>query len=260
LPATFEGGFGDVERTAENAAKTATGTVAAARKLRAAAASGDIGELRRWGTRLCDLAEALRQESLNALGAWPFSVEEETKYLQEKYVAELADAARTVGTRLVVAADDRLLAFPLVVRVAANDRSIRLGKSRITALRPTRVVTLIRAAQAKPGRFVAERFLETLYRTYSLVAGGERVTMVALARIYEALTLLPGSDREYQASDFARDIYLLDRAAVTRTRDGVRLAFHASTGTKDNRDVFSLITPEGETKTYFAISFTRAEQ
>ena len=40
---------------------------------------------------------------------------------------------------------------------------------------------------------------------------GQQGRVVQLERVYRLFTSLPGSDREYNRTDFTRDLYLLDR-------------------------------------------------
>jgi hypothetical protein len=76
-----------------------------------------------------------------------------------------------------------------------------------------------------------------------------------LADVYEALTLLPGTNGDYGKSDFARDLFILDRSGLTRTRAGASLSLPASTGTKGARGTFSFVAPDGELITYFGVRF-----
>jgi hypothetical protein len=76
--------------------------------------------------------------------------------------------------------------------------------------------------------------------------------------LYGLLTLMPGATREYSRQEFVRDVYLLDQSGETTTRDGKRIEFHASTGTKLARGAMSIITPDGREKRYYAISFAPA--
>ncbi len=81
---------------------------------------------------------------------------------------------------------------------------------------------------------------------------------VPLLDLYELLTLLPGSGREYSRQEFVRDVYLLDQSGETTTRTGERIEFHASTGTKLARGAMTIVTQDGREKRYYAISFARA--
>jgi hypothetical protein len=59
-------------------------------------------------------------------------------------------------------------------------------------VRPSRVVTALKASQTKKPRLNPARFLETLYRAYRLLTGKDGAgATVALTTIYDAFTLGP---------------------------------------------------------------------
>jgi len=91
-----------------------------------------------------------------------------------------------------------------------------------------------------------------------LVRGVGRV--IPLARIYRMHTSLPGSDRDYSRTHFARDLYLLDASGITATRSGATVAFPASTGARSPRaqDVFTFVDREGREPQYYGIRFTES--
>jgi hypothetical protein len=67
--------------------------------------------------------------------------------------------------------------------------------------------------------------------------------------------MLPGSSAAYDHTDFVRDLFLLDRSGVNRTRSGANFSLPASTGTKGGK-ALSFVAPDGETVTYYGIRFT----
>ena len=86
-----------------------------------------------------------------------------------------------------------------------------------------------------------------------------------MSRIYELLTGLPGTAREYGLLDFARDLYSLESSGVRDVRLGrdgtvARVSFPASTGTRSARGTISFVGPDGETVIYYGIQFTGASQ
>ena len=199
--------------------------------------------------------DAVRQEVANARGSWPFAEEAEVAYLREEYEAELLAAAHAAGLQMDQR-DGRLLAFPSVVRILASDRSIKVDQKRVAALRPSRVIADLKANQAKKPKMATDRFLESLFRAYRLVAGASSVgTVVPLAAVYDALTLLPSTAADYGHSEFARDLFMLDRGGVTQTKAGASVSLPASTGTKGGKGTFSVIAPDGQLVTYFGLRF-----
>lgn len=251
---TFERGFADVERAATAAELASKGVLAAAKQMHKAAVEGDIGKIRKASDRLESALEAARQEVSNARSAWPYSPEEEDVYLRGKFEQELMDAASAGGLK-IHRQDERLVAFPSVVRVLPSDRAVRVDRKRVSTLRPTKLVELLKANQTRKAKFAPEKFLDVLYRAYRLVAGKEGVgKAVQLSSIYEAMTLLPGTSSEYDKTDFGRDMFLLDRSGITQVKSGAKLSL-PNTG----RGVFvSFVSPEGEPVSYYGISFSEA--
>ena len=74
------------------------------------------------------------------------------------------------------------------------------------------------------------------------------------------LRILPGSTASYDQTDFVRDLFLLDRSGVTRTKSGASCSLPASTGTKGAKGTFSFMAPDGETVTYYGIRFSEVSQ
>jgi hypothetical protein len=75
--------------------------------------------------------------------------------------------------------------------------------------------------------------------------------------IYRLLTLLPGQAKEYSRQEFARDVYLLDKSGVTKTKKNFVIRLPASTGTRSTTGTIRVITREGKDKPYYGISFTK---
>jgi hypothetical protein len=114
--------------------------------------------------------------------------------------------------------------------------------------------------QEKPSKFKPEAFLECLFTSYEILAAakGKGTTInefvVRLQDIYKMLTLLPGQNKNYTIQEFARDIYLLDKSRVNKTKRGFRMGFRASTGTKVGSPI-TVVTESGSEKKYYGISF-----
>jgi len=257
---TFEQGFEETERAADAAARAVGSLVTATKQFKKAAREGDIAAIRRSSERLASALDAVRQEVANARGSWPFGEENEATYLRDAYETELMMAAKTAGLR-IDQRDGRLLAFPSIVQVVPTDRSLKIDKKRIVAIRPSHVIAALKASQTKKPKFAPEKFLESLFRAYLLivgpaVAGSDRLgSTQALADVYEAFTLLPSSAGDYGQSDFARDLFLLDRSGLTRTKTGASFSLPASTGTKGSKRTLTFVAPDGELITYFGIRF-----
>lgn len=259
---TFEQGFSDTERAAISAVKASSSLVAAAKQMQKVAQEGDIAKIRKTSERLTTALDAVRQEVANARDAWPFTPEAEEVYLRDEYERELLDVAGTEGLQ-IRRYDERLVVFPSVIRILPTERAVKIDRNRVPTIRPSKLVATLKANQTKKPKFASERFLESLYRAYRLLAGSEGVgTTVALYRIYEAFTLQPGATSEYNQSDFGRGLFLLDRSGLTQTKSGAEFSFPASTSLKGAKakEVFSFVAPDGETVTYYGIRFMESNQ
>jgi hypothetical protein len=264
---TFERAFTDTERAAESAVKAATSLLATARQMQKAAQEGNISSLRRTSERLQSAASLIQQEVSNAVNAWPFTPESEENYLRESYTSELL--SRAGAEQLIIhQRDDRLICFPSILRVLPADKAVRIDKKRVPQVRPSKLVAILKDNQTRPRKFRSEVFLEAIYRVYrNLVSRSQpgrlmdddRIgPVITLARIYEMLTSLPGSTREYDSTDFARDLYLVDTGGIRKVRSGATISFPASTGTRSQRGTFSFVSAEGEVVTYYGVQFTEA--
>jgi hypothetical protein len=252
---TFEQGFAETERTASVAGKVVRVLAGAAKQLERAALEGDLFKMRRASERLAAIIESTRQDVLNARSAWPFSPEEEEKYLRDSYAGEVIDAAKTEGLQ-IQQRDEGLVVFPSILRILPSERVVKINRKKVQAVRPSRLVKTLRAIQSRKPKATPEHLLEVLHRAYRLIVGNEYGKTVTLVGIYDALTLLPGSTANYDRTDFVRDLFLLDRSGVTRTKSGATYSLPASTGTKGAKSTYSFVAPDGETVSYYGIRFS----
>ena len=260
----FERAFDDTQRAAESARKSAANVASQARALTKAAQSGNIAGIKRSQEKLDQALTALQQEVSNATSCWPFTDEaEEKRHLEEGYAEELRSAATEQGLE-VHERDGWLFAYPSIVRMLPAERAVRVGRKKISDIRPSYIANLLLKNQNKSSGFSPERFLEALYRVYADIVkdpssglaqgGGGRV--IPLARIYRLMTALPGSDRDYDRTDFARDLYILDSEEHRRTKTGATVSFPSSTGTRRRSgDLFSFVGPDGNLVEYYGIRF-----
>lgn len=261
---SFEQAFSDMERAAALTAKSAADLAKQARALEKAAKDGNIAAAKRAQSNIDGALDALRQEVANSIESWPFEDEEEQQYLNEGYAQELRAVAAEKGLE-IYERDGRMIAHPSVVRVLPGSRAVRIDRKQVSAIRPSRLANILMENQKKPPRFPAARFLESLYQVYAEVTredgssrmpAGRQGRVMELERIYRLFTSLPGSAREYDRTDFTRDLYLLDRDGPRTTRNGMRVSFPASTGTRAGRGVFSFVGPDGQVVTYYGIQFS----
>ena len=93
-------------------------------------------------------------------------------------------------------------------------------------------------------------------RAKRVTANAGRV--VPLDNIYKLMTALPGAARDYDRSDFARDLYILDSKGPRETRNGSEVSFPSSTGTRISRNLFSFVGPDGNSEEYYGIRFVKS--
>lgn len=144
--------------------------------------------------------------------------------MESGYLAELLDEATLADLKLFER-DGRIYAFPLLLRLLPADVAVRIGRKTERGIRPKEVVRRLKALQGRPQRLNEQRFLDLLYRAYQRLAGTDwrRLELgsgpaIILSEIHEVITLLPGSD--YAIEEFGRDLLLLDRQPMLRSRDG----------------------------------------
>jgi hypothetical protein len=175
------------------------------------------------------------------------------------YVDELLAAARAEGVS-IVEEDDRLLAYPSLLRLLPGDLALEIDKKRERRLRPSFLVRLLGDAQQKSPKYQVQRFVESLAAAYDVEVRQQQLTpgdVVKLADLYKLLTMLPGARSEYSLPEFTRDLYLTDQQGTATTRSGRALRWHASTGTK-GAGVLTTVSRTGQQQRYWGVSF--AEQ
>jgi hypothetical protein len=233
----------------ESAFDRANALTARLKKLKSAAQTGDLREIGKLLSDLKDLAVAVEQQS--AALAFEF---DEPGYFPEGFLIELVETANANGLT-VFARDGKLYCYPLLIRVKTPERSVQIGKKTERGIRPSALARKLLQLQSKPARFQSGAFLALLYRAWKHCAAKDESQVLTLAEIYEVLTLMPGSAKEYTRDDFARDLYLLDRSGVTRMDKGAEFRFSASTGTRNAANTFVCIAEDGSEKRYYGVEF-----
>lgn len=248
----FEQTLANLEEKINSTLKTASASLNALKKTRAAARTGNLRDL----TKTLEAAKlsisTLQQQFDETSASWAFNGEEYAA--GQDYVQEIIAQARALGVE-VYEQDGLLYSYPVLLRVVPGELSVQIDKTKDRRLRPSAVAAHLKLLQNKPVRFRPEAFLESLYTAYSILAKKDD-QVVSLKEVYELLTLLPGQSKEYSRQEFARDVYLLDCSGVNRTRGGRSLRLPASTGTKVSRGAMRVVTPEGREARYYGISFS----
>lgn len=259
-PQRLEAALQHTETDAEASLKAAAAVTGALKHFRSVIHDGNLREVK---TALAAVEEALGalQQQVTAIRAgWNFDAA--SYFASGAYTRELLEAAERRQLP-IFEQDDRLYCYPSLVRVLPVERALLIDRRRERRLRPSIVVEHLRTLHERPPRFKPADFLTTLFNAYRVLvqrhgSGAlERGPVERLAQVYELLTLLPGQSREYSRQEFARDLYLLDRSGLTRTRDSFVVSFPASTGTKSASGVITAITEAGQERQYWGIAFTR---
>lgn len=255
---TLEQALETVERRLDEAAKAAMAATRELRKARAAARVGQLRDLR----RLVSAAETAADElaTATARAREGFDFEDQSYLASGEYAKELLATAAAAGVAMFEE-DERLLCYPSLVRVLPGDAAVEVDRVRDRKVRPSVLVAALAAAQHRTPRFRPGPFLDSLYGAYRLVLAKEGKAAGAVVRlvdVWSVLTLLPGQSRDYTRQEFARDLYLLDQSGEIATRDGARLRWAASTGTRGS-GVLTTVARSGQQQRYWGIAFTPAE-
>ena len=259
----FEQAFSHVEAEAAGTLSAARELTKVARQLERAAKVGNVKALKRSQVRIEDAMAALSRAAQRTVRSWPFESDEEERYLAREYAAELIRTASGQGVE-IYERDGQLICSPSSVKILPSVRAVRIDKKKASTIRPSYLADLLYRNQNKKNTFSSVQFLESLYRVYrelvrmdssGRLAEWPAGRVIRLERIYRLFTSLPGTAREYTATDFARDVYLLEASGHKRTRSGAEVSFPASTGTRRTRGVFHFFGPNGQLFQYSGIRF-----
>ncbi len=252
-----------LEETLEGAEKRAQELLESTRKLQRQAAAavkmirtGDLKGLR----KTLALLEETRRQTESGLDevrrSWSWSEQQEEQYVaSEAFAQELLEQGRKQGVG-IYRQESVLACYPSLVRVLPRDRAVRVDKKSVREIRPSYLIERLGANQKRAPKLNAQSFLETLLAAYNVRTGGKRNVMERLIDLYDLLTLLPSSRKDYGLQEFARDVYLLDGSGVKTTRDGSQFRLNAgATASKNRSNLLVVITREGVERTYFGIEF-----
>lgn len=251
----MEAALSAVGQQVDAAAKVSAGVGRELKRAASGAATGQVRDLRRALEAAVVAAEELLDAARQARQAYDL---DETEYLASgEYAKEVLAEAADRGVSMFEE-DDRLLCYPSLLRVLPQEAAVAVDKRKDRRLRPSVLVAALGAAQARPPRFKAAVFLESLLAAYELLTGreGKPDPVLRLNALWSALTLLPGQAREYSPAEFARDLYLLDQSQVVTSRSGRSLRWHASSGTR-GAGVLTTVAKTGQQQRYWGASFTR---
>ena len=167
---------------------------------------------------------------------------------------------------VLVQRDGRVTAYPVALRLDARGQGVRLGRKLERRIRPSFMATLLKALQQRPERFNARQFLDRLFALYASRARAEdpgwrpnrpgEGPLVALAELYDQLTLLPAAAADYPQEEFVTDLLRLDRQPDATGSQGHRFELGGSTTGRKGGKRLTLFDEAGEQHDYYAIRFT----
>ncbi len=272
LPAYFGGSMVNFERAFEDLTSSCDAAVKASRaltsqlgQLKKASETGNINTVKRLQSSIVATLDELAAPVKEAANAWPYDDDTEVEYMRDGYAAELRSVASDNSLN-IVERDGRLISYPSIVSILPPEKAVRIDKKLVRTIRPSHLVGELVKAQRKPPRTNPQGFLNTLYREYqdlasdssSRMIGGGSAPVILLARIYDHITAMSWVKREYSRTDFARDLYQLDKSGVKSARSGAVVSFPASTGARSARNLFTFVGPDGHEAKYYGIRFTES--
>ncbi len=225
-----------------------------AKRAKTAAETGTVRDIPQVLAAAQQLAAETSSAACRLRDGWRFDVE--SWFASGDYSKELLAAAAEGGVN-AFESDDRILSYPVIVQVSAGDTSVVVDKKKDRRIRPSVVVAVLSALQQQEPKFKPEAFIESLAIAYDFVVASKAMRSgapVKLVDVHSALTIMPGSAREYTRPEFARDIYLLDQSRVVTTKRGRRMSLPASALTRST-SVLRTVTRNGQAKDYAGISF-----
>ncbi len=262
---SFEEAFENATNVADAALKANQNLTTQLRRLRRASLQGNVAAVKREQARLSEALGRVAEAVNEASAVWNYEDEVELEYLRSTkgYAAELRQVASEKGL-VIRERDGQLICHPFVLRVLAGERAVRIDRKKVSAIRPSHLTEVLVKAQNAPARFRPQTFLNALYDVYRSLTkessgrpiGGTGDPVILLDQVYRLFTSLPGSRRDYSKTDFARDLYELDRSGVTRARSGATLSLPASTGARSARNLYTFVGPDGYEVKYYGIRFT----
>jgi hypothetical protein len=228
---------------------------AAVQRVQKAVATGNVRDLDRLLQSARAAAESAAQAA-EACGAFEFDT---ARYLAREgaFLGELKEAAEKAGVNLSER-EGTIFSYPVLVTLEPALSAVRIDKKLTPTLRPETLAATLKQLQSKDPKSRPQQFVEALFDAYEYVRAKRNIDAyvdVPLTRVYEVLTLLPGTD--YTLLDFTRDLYFLDTSDVEATRAGYKYSLPASTVSHQRgARVLRFVTRDGFEKDFASLRFT----
>ncbi len=186
-----------------------------------------------------------------------------TQYLQSpEYFADVSLKCKELGLELRNDGDT-WYCFPSTIKILAGEEVVIINSNRTHEILPAAVAAKLKTAYDAANANPPKQFLDVLFRAYEAIGFDNRThaeiagPVVPVLDLYDVLTLWPERKRQYSKSQFALDLYLLDRSGITSVA-GKRLTFSASTGARDRSNVVAIQDEHGYEKVYYGVYFVDA--
>ena len=144
-----------LERDADAAVKTLTGALREAKKVKAAAAAGQLRDVQSGLEATSRLADASAHAARELRQSWSFDPHEH--FANGGFTAEFLTLAAQEGLA-AFESDERLLSYPAIVQISASDTTVLIDRTRERRVRPSVLVKTLKALQSRPPRFRAEAY------------------------------------------------------------------------------------------------------
>ncbi len=250
-----------VEAHLADAERQAAALLKAARRLRRGAREGAVASLP--AAIAAAQADAARAGEPFAKAAATLEYDVADAFASGAWLDELAAAAKAAGV-VLVRRDGRVTAYPLALRLDGRTQGVRIGRKLEKRIRPSFLAAQLKALQERPERFNARQFLDRMFLLYDSKARAEdpawrparpgQGPLVALAELYDQLTVLPAAAADYPPEEFVTDLLRLDRHPDATGSHGHRFELGGSTGRKGGKRL-TLFDETGEQHDYYAIRF-----
>jgi hypothetical protein len=251
---SLEAALASLEREADATARALASALRETKRVKAAASNGQMRDVQSALDNAVRLSNAAAQAAVELRTGWQF--DSQAHLSEGGYTEEVLALAAKEGLA-AFEVDGRILSYPAIVQISPSDSTVLIDRKRERRIRPSTLVKALQGLQARPPRFKADAFLQSLATAYDAVASRNGLrpgATIKLADLYAMLTILPGSSRDYTKAEFARDLYLLDQSGLTRSRDGRTLRLPASALTRGS-GVFVTVASSGQQKVYAGICF-----
>src|SRR5665811_1232434 len=161
----LEAALAATEGRVDVALKAAAAVTRELKKAKAGAERGQLRDLRRALGAAAVLAGDAARAAEDAGASFGFGEQEHME--SGSYAKELLEAAAAQDVKMFEA-DERLLCYPSLIKVLPGDAAVEIHRRREKRLRPSVLVGLLAASQARPPRFRPKPFLESLESGYDL--------------------------------------------------------------------------------------------